>query len=367
MVTGIDAFSRLVTSIYDTATQPHLWADCMTQIGQAFDATGAGLIAAHSGGELRSVIAASIPTDARESYQAYYCGIDHVLDTMEAAPVGIIHPGVAVIDPHAQTEFNVDWMRPHHMDDGIFVRLNASRPPTTFLVAAPRLSSPFCSGERLHLANALVPHLQRALTIQRDVARYDTDIGNLEDALDHIAPAVLVLTRRLGITRTNLAAEQLLAASDGLSRSQRVLSAVHAPTRTMLKISVAAVTQPDRRLSTPRTFKCPRPSGKQPYVIHVLPSRPTLGQDAEPCAIVIVIDPAHNAAPSHQTLRILYELTDAEARVALLALRGEGITPIATHLGLSVATVKTHLQHVFEKTGTHRQAELVRLLAQILP
>jgi Bacterial regulatory proteins, luxR family len=32
-------------------------------------------------------------------------------------------------------------------------------------------------------------------------------------------------------------------------------------------------------------------------------------------------------------------------------------------LGVSETTVKTHLQHVFEKTGTQRQADLVKLVA----
>ena len=32
-------------------------------------------------------------------------------------------------------------------------------------------------------------------------------------------------------------------------------------------------------------------------------------------------------------------------------------------LGISEATVKTHLHHVFEKTGTGRQADLIKLIA----
>jgi hypothetical protein len=34
-------------------------------------------------------------------------------------------------------------------------------------------------------------------------------------------------------------------------------------------------------------------------------------------------------------------------------------------LGVGRSTVRTHLQHVFKKVGTHRQAELARLLAQL--
>jgi DNA-binding NarL/FixJ family response regulator len=48
-------------------------------------------------------------------------------------------------------------------------------------------------------------------------------------------------------------------------------------------------------------------------------------------------------------------------------LRGSGLKPIAADLALSMATVKTHLHHIFNKTDTHRQAELVRLLLGVIP
>ncbi|WP_433716068.1 LuxR C-terminal-related transcriptional regulator [Nocardia sp. CA-084685] len=59
-------------------------------------------------------------------------------------------------------------------------------------------------------------------------------------------------------------------------------------------------------------------------------------------------------------------MTAAEARVAAAAFRGEGSPSIAKELAVSANTVRTHRQHVFEKTGTHRQAELVRVLTASL-
>ena len=82
----------------------------------------------------------------------------------------------------------------------------------------------------------------------------------------------------------------------------------------------------------------------------------------EPRALVIVVDPKRQAEPHRDLLIRLFGLTRAEAEVALRVLRGDGLRPISDELTLSLATVKTHLQHVFTKTGTHRQAELVRLL-----
>jgi len=39
-----------------------------------------------------------------------------------------------------------------------------------------------------------------------------------------------------------------------------------------------------------------------------------------------------------------------------------GVAAIAAALHLSPATVRTHLRHVFEKTGVRRQADLVKLM-----
>jgi DNA-binding CsgD family transcriptional regulator len=44
--------------------------------------------------------------------------------------------------------------------------------------------------------------------------------------------------------------------------------------------------------------------------------------------------------------------------------RGETLASIAEAHGIAMTTAKTHLHSVFIKTRTHRQAELVALLAR---
>jgi DNA-binding CsgD family transcriptional regulator len=46
------------------------------------------------------------------------------------------------------------------------------------------------------------------------------------------------------------------------------------------------------------------------------------------------------------------KLTPAEMRVLMMIVQIGGVPEIAPVLGISETTVKTHLQHVFEKTGT---------------
>ena len=81
-----------------------------------------------------------------------------------------------------------------------------------------------------------------------------------------------------------------------------------------------------------------------------------------PVAIVTVSDPNVARRWQEANLRRRFGLTAAEAGLAAEILKGDGRTAAARRRGISDATAKTHLSSIFEKTGTHRQAELIRLL-----
>jgi DNA-binding CsgD family transcriptional regulator len=97
----------------------------------------------------------------------------------------------------------------------------------------------------------------------------------------------------------------------------------------------------------------------------VLPLRPETGWAVQhSSAIVFVKDPASAAAPSREDIRSLFDLTPAQAALAHEILAGDGIDAAAHRLGIARSTARTHLLEVFQKTGTSRQAELVRVVLQ---
>jgi len=63
----------------------------------------------------------------------------------------------------------------------------------------------------------------------------------------------------------------------------------------------------------------------------------------------------------------LYGLTFAETRLIGLLAAGRSLDEAATALGISRATARTHLRHIFEKTGTTRQSQLMKLVLSALP
>jgi DNA-binding CsgD family transcriptional regulator len=66
--------------------------------------------------------------------------------------------------------------------------------------------------------------------------------------------------------------------------------------------------------------------------------------------------------PNADLLRLLFDLTLAEARIARLLLEGRTLNQAAAAAQIAYATARVHLRSIFAKTGVHRQAELVQLL-----
>jgi DNA-binding CsgD family transcriptional regulator len=83
------------------------------------------------------------------------------------------------------------------------------------------------------------------------------------------------------------------------------------------------------------------------------------------CTLMLIIDGERIARLCDRALQDLYGLTPAEAALAVRIPGSRGLQKLADELKLSLSTVRTHLQRAFEKTGTHRQAELVQLLSEL--
>jgi DNA-binding CsgD family transcriptional regulator len=66
-------------------------------------------------------------------------------------------------------------------------------------------------------------------------------------------------------------------------------------------------------------------------------------------------------------LRCHFDLTLAEARLALHLVTGETLRSAAAKLSITYETARTSLKNIFRKTGTCRQAELVVVILTALP
>lgn len=214
----------------------------------------------------------------------------------------------------------------------------------------------------------LAPHLQRAVQAQLGLGPLSQVRGGALDLVDQWRHGCVLVSLAGQVLYANRAANEIAAARDGLSLGCRGLRAAVATEDAALQRLIRQACSANGH--EPRAggrLAISRSSGRRPYVIQVLPLRPNRASflNGPAAALVIIVDCEREAHLPPADLQELYDLTAAEAEVAIRVLKGHGLQFVANELHVSLSTVRVHLQRVFEKTRTHRQAELVRLLMEL--
>jgi DNA-binding CsgD family transcriptional regulator len=208
--------------------------------------------------------------------------------------------------------------------------------------------------ERLQL---LYPHLLRAAEIVHRLQDARARAAGALGALGALGSGVVIVDERGAVTFTNTAARRIFAENDGLKLRGRPF-AVDPQAQKALDAAIQDCLRPHAEpYDCSRGLRVPRPSKRPDYVVRVT----SLGG----AAIVFISDPASELTVDETLLRREYGLTRAESRLAELLLNGETLASAAKRLRVSEATAKTQLQHIFQKTRTHRQPELVKLLLSL--
>ncbi|MEP6836595.1 MAG: LuxR C-terminal-related transcriptional regulator [Bradyrhizobium sp.] len=103
------------------------------------------------------------------------------------------------------------------------------------------------------------------------------------------------------------------------------------------------------------------------YVAHALPlmsgARRRAGVVYTATVALFVRKAALAVASAPEAIGSAFRLTPTELRVLLAIVEVGGIPEVAEAFGVADTTVRTHVSRLFEKTGTARQADLVKLVA----
>ncbi|MDI6027400.1 helix-turn-helix transcriptional regulator [Corticibacterium sp. UT-5YL-CI-8] len=104
-------------------------------------------------------------------------------------------------------------------------------------------------------------------------------------------------------------------------------------------------------------------------VVHVLPIRRSAHDVfSNGDHLVVAAIPGHRGpAPSVDLIGALFDLSPAEARLAVALCSGRKLQQFCADSGIRYSSGRTYLERIFQKTGVHRQSELVALLSATAP
>lgn len=357
----------LIGQIYEAGVEPRLWDATLLRLGDRFRANG-GILATTVGGSNR--LSFSSEFGAEPGWQALYNREFHKPELNPLFPAfRRLRPGVAAADwmllPKQylmRSPFYNEWSAPQ--DRHTYFGLVTSAGPQTvgaMMFCRGRRPGDFAS-EEVALLQALSPHLVRAVGLSRHLGALAGQRQLCGALLDVTANPIIVVEPDGRIVQANHAAWRILNAADGLLvRRDRLTAARPADTSAMRRRIRATA---ERDLAARETFAVVRCSGARPYGVTMTPV-PVDAVGLEPGRVLIAIfiaDPDAMPPDMASILQTSYGLTPAEATlVALLAHDTPSLADAADRLSVSRTTVKTHLKHCYQKTGTRRQTELIRL------
>ena len=366
VITGDDA-AGLTGLIYEAAFDEHLWVPVMNRMADAVGGGATALIRKNlASGQGRGVFGRITEAQFTEYFGRFARS----------------NPLAQAIAPLAAGAFLIDWqvmqkptlMRSEYYNDFLLRRdihgvlgLMVWRQGAE--VAIINLTRPPAKGEFLpehaHLLAPFMPHLRRAIGLaERWPAGYNPAAG-LDSIFAAWQAAAVVLDAGGRVLYANAAAERVLEAQDGVRISNGMLGAAEPGAARRLAALIAQAIQREAPLGG--SLPLPRPSGRRPYAVDIIPCRPErTGLFPPPVrAVVTITDLDSESGPSVDTLRALLGLTPAQASVAALLARGRKLHEIAAMLRISVYTVRRHLGDAMAKTDTDSQATLVGLLARL--
>jgi DNA-binding CsgD family transcriptional regulator len=219
--------------------------------------------------------------------------------------------------------------------------------------------------DRIILCRRLTPHLQRALEITLRTLDLRTKATRSAELLDLMEDAIAVVDYNRRPLLMNKAAEALVSPGGALRVECGRLTA-RSPYESEKLLGLLKSCFGDDREERGGRMRLANAQAEPLDVIVTPMAESGPWPHASPAtALVFVKIPRRLSLPDRQELQGLHGLTPAETAMALRLCEGMTLQKAAASQGVRVSTARTHLKHIFDKTGACRQTELVqRLLTQ---
>ncbi len=237
----------------------------------------------------------------------------------------------------------------------------------TGLAAMRWRNSQAFSQEECDLLGEIIPHLRRAINLQKRFALTDFRHRSTLEALDFMPTGIVITDGEGKIRSANRAAREIAERKDGLSLARNILSLSHsAETKKLTGLIQDAVSSAANGKILPgRAISTTRDEAAEPYPVMVSTLwgnniRFGLGILDEPLAVVFITDPDRPQEAPAELLQRLYGLTPSEAKLVERLVAGDTVKDAAMTNRITIPTARQYLKAAFQKTATDRQATLVQ-------
>jgi DNA-binding CsgD family transcriptional regulator len=367
-------FSEIIDGIYDAATTYSLWQEAMDRLGRVFGCCCVSLIERDLTTMKGRATAVGVDLDSQREFFDVWGKRNILVHRTRAWRAGRIETDLDLMpkDDLLRSDYYNGFMKPRDMH--AIMRLTLSE--GTFFDGGDNQCLSLVRSEGagdytpadIARFRPFVPHLQRAARIGAHLEKAHTMLDGVTDMLDRNPAGIVLLNRAGKIVFSNGAAQAMARAADGFVLKRDRIAALDHVDDTALQALIAGATSRNAPAEIARggAVRLTRPSGGPAFNAVIGPLAGTdTWREAGPVAFVLITDPADAGTPPENLLAQLFGFSPTEVRVAERLMMGDSPEQLAEALAIRISTARWHLASLYRKTGTNRQAELVRLLLSL--
>jgi DNA-binding CsgD family transcriptional regulator len=362
--------SRLIGDIYDAALDPGIWPRALEGSARFVGGTASALFMKDSVRKIHNTV-------YTWGYDAEYTR-SYIENYGQHDPFAVaqfffeVEQPISLTDilPHSefrQSRFYREWVRPQHWVDAIAATLEKSATTYAAFSVIRHENEGIVDDEVRRRMTLIVPHVRRAVLVGKIIDLHKVQAAALADTLDGLAAAMFLVDAAGRIVHANAAGHVILNEARVVRNAAGKIAAHDAAADRALHDFFMNAESGDSGVGITGIAVPLIGRDGERYVAHVLPltagARRQAGVAYAAVAAVFVRKAALELPHSLEIIANTFKLTPAEMRVLMMIVQLGGVPEVAPVLGISEATVKTHLQRIFAKTNTSRQADLVKLVA----
>jgi DNA-binding CsgD family transcriptional regulator/PAS domain-containing protein len=355
--------SEVISSFYDAALGHISWEEPLSLAAKAMNANNAVFSVRDPLTRKANFAFGNFGTSEVyvKNFAEKYATLSPFVVAMAICPDGKAINPINLIgrEEYENGRFFKEWSAPQNYHDYVGTIL-LRRPNAIYTLAFGRTKeTPLFGDDDLEILDFITPHVVKALTISERLNTFEREKAELLLTFDSLASPLILVDREFKIRQINSAASTLLQKSEGIYQVRDVL---HFNDPILQKEFRAAQYLQTGHAST---FKSKLANGMQISALAQNIRTGRVNSATRDERILIMFDHAKTRAlPSAEIITRKYDLTVAELRVLLRLVDGATIKSAAEDLGLSTSTIKTHIAHLFQKTGTNRQSQLLRVISE---
>jgi DNA-binding CsgD family transcriptional regulator len=365
-----ERLSALIGRIYDSTLDPNLWVEVLDEAARFVGGCASSLYYRDADGR-HPVVAYQSGLDLQyvQLYIDTYARLDPTLTGYHYAKLEepTATADIMLYDEFVQSRFYREWARPQRLVDSANAMLERSaKTAVGFVVFRHERDGLVDNNTRLRM-RLIVPHMRRAALIGKTIDLKKAEAATLADTLDGISAAIFLVSATGRIVHANAAGHVMLNATDVLHAEAGRLAVNDRQADQVLADTFATAGNGDAAIGVKGVAVPLVARDGDRYVAHVLPltsgARRRAGASYAAAAALFVHKAALDTPAPPEAIAKAYKLTPMELRVLLAVVEVGGVPEVAEAFGIAETTVRTHLHQTYQKTGTNRQAGLVKLVA----